>query len=166
MDTKKNKQEEVAKEQSEAISEVENEENSHEDCEEKLEIAENARKRALADYQNLEKRIREERIVLIQSSNKELLLRFLPILDTLVLALQHEDSSTLKVIIDQFLLTLKAEGITQIKTVGEKFDPMIMEVVTTTSGKEGVVIQEVRTGYLLHDKLLRAAQVIVGNGLK
>lgn len=165
MDKKKeNKEELELAEEQEEIGEVEQEEKSHDECEEKLEIAENARKRALADYQNLEKRVREERLALIQSSNKELLLRFLPILDTLILALQHEENSTLKVVIDQFLQTLKSEGITQIKTVGEKFDPMTMEVVTTSQGKEGVVIQEVRTGYLLHDKLLRPAQVIVGSG--
>ena len=159
------KQEEKnADEQVDVINEVELEENSHDECEEKLMIAESARVRAIADYQNLEKRVREERISLIQSSNKELLLRFLPILDTLVLAQQHEENGTLKLVIDQFSQTLKSEGITEIKVVGEKFDPLIMEVVTTGPGKEGVVIQEVRTGYLLHDKLLRPAQVIVGNG--
>ncbi|CAN5139567.1 hypothetical protein BH09PAT1_BH09PAT1_3060 [soil metagenome] len=164
MDKIKNKQDEELVGDPEVANEVEQEEDSHDECEEKLQVTENARIRAIADYQNLEKRVREERISLIQSSNKELLLRFLPILDTLVLGYQHEENSTLKLVIDQYAQTLKSEGITEIKTKGEKFDPMTMEVVTTTKGKEGVVIQEVRTGYLLHDKLLRPAQVIVGNG--
>ena len=164
--TKKNTEEEHLDEPIDASGELEREENGHDECEEKLQIAENARVRALADYQNLEKRVREERITLIQSSNRDLLLRFLPILDTLVLAQLHEANSTLKVAIDQFFQTLKSEGVTQIEVIGEKFDPMIMEVVTTTEGKEGVVIQEVRAGFLLHDKLLRPAQVIVGNGEK
>ncbi len=122
--------------------------------------------RALADYQNLEKRVRDEKGEIIRASNKDLLLRFLPILDTLELAQQHEENSTLKVVIDQFLATLKSDEVTKIQTVGKEYDPMTMEVVTTGKGKEGVVIQEVRTGYLLHDKLLRPAQVIVGNGEK
>lgn len=122
--------------------------------------------RALADYQNLEKRVRDEKGEIIRASNKDLLLRFLPILDTLELAQKHEENSTLKVVIDQFLATLKSDGVAKIPTVGEDYDPMTMEVVTTGKGKEGVVIQEVRTGYLLHDKLLRPAQVIVGNGEK
>jgi molecular chaperone GrpE len=122
--------------------------------------------RALADYQNLEKRVRDERGEVIKASNRELLLRFLPILDTLELAQKHEENSTLKLVIDQFLATLKSDGVTKIQTLGEKYDPMMMEVVTTQMGKEGVIIQEVRTGYLLHDKLLRPAQVIVGDGLK
>lgn len=123
-------------------------------------------KRVLADYQNLEKRVRDERVELIRSSNRELLLRFLPILDTVLLAKQHEDNQNLKIVEDQFLAVLKTEGVTRIKTVGEQFDPAIMEVVTTVHGQEGIVIQEVRSGYLLYDKLLRPAQVIVGNGEK
>jgi len=122
--------------------------------------------RALADYQNLEKRVRDERGENIKASNRDLLLRFLPILDTLELAQKHEENSTLKVVIDQFLATLKSDGVTKISTLGEIYDPMMMEVVTTNKGKEGVVIQEVRTGYLLHDKLLRPAQVIVGADIK
>lgn len=137
-----------------------------EEADDEAKIWESKYYRALADYQNLEKRVRDERVEIIRVSNRELLLRFLPILDTLELAQKHEESSTLKVVSDQFLATLKADGVTRIKTLGEKYDPMTMEVVTTGKGKEGVVIQEVRTGYLLHDKLLRPAQVIVGDGLK
>ncbi len=123
-------------------------------------------KRVLADYQNLEKRVRDERVELIRSSNRELLLRFLPILDTVLLAKQHEDNQNLKIVEDQFLAVLKTDGVVRIKTVGEQFDPTTMEVVTTAKGNEGIVIQEVRPGYLLYDRLLRPAQVIVGNGEK
>ena len=123
MDKKTTKPEE---EIGETVNEVEREEQSHDECEEKLQIAENARLRAIADYQNLEKRVREERLVLIQSSNKELLLRFLPILDTLILAQQHEENRTLKIVTDQFLQTLKSDGVTKIETIGKDFDPVTM----------------------------------------
>lgn len=121
-------------------------------------------KRALADYQNLEKRVRDDRRNLYQNANKDLLLRFLPILDTLELANKHEGNQGLVLGINQFANILKSEGVVEIKAVGEKFDPTLMEVVSTTEGKEGIVIQEVRKGYLLHDTLLRPAQVIVGKG--
>ncbi|MBI5044999.1 MAG: nucleotide exchange factor GrpE [Candidatus Levybacteria bacterium] len=124
---------------------------------------ENKYKRVLADYQNLEKRVRDERLELVRSSNKELLLKFLPILDTVLLAKQHEQNQNLTIIEDQFFSILKLEGVIKIATVGEHFDPSTMEVVTLTQGQEGIVIQEVRPGYLLYDKLLRPAQVIVGN---
>ncbi len=126
----------------------------------------NKYKRALADYQNLEKRVREERGDLIRSANRDILLRFLPILDTLLMAEAHTKDQTLSVCVQQFLDTLKSENVTRIKTVGEQFNPEIMEVITTGPGKEGVVMSEVRSGFLLHDKLLRPAQVIVGNGEK
>jgi len=136
------------------------------EIEEEARVWESKYYRALADYQNLDKRVRDERGEIIKASNRELLLRFLPILDTLELAQKHEENSTLKVVITQFLTTLTSEGVTKITTIGKEYDPMTMEVVTTGEGKKGIVIQEVRAGYLLHDKLLRPAQVIVGSGEK
>jgi molecular chaperone GrpE len=158
MDTKQVIDEDIVEEQEDQADNQEVEDNAK--------IWESKYYRALADYQNLEKRVRDERSEIIRASNRELVLRFLPILDTLELAQKHEENSTLKVVIDQFSATLKSDGVVKIQTLGEKYDPMTMEVVTTGKGKEGVVIQEVRTGYLLHDKLLRPAQVIVGDGLK
>ena len=123
---------------------------------------ENQYKRALADYQNLQKRSAEERQNWIRAANKELLLRLFPVLDTLMLAYKHDQNNSIKVCIGQFHDTLKAEGVTRIKTEGEKFNPETMECVTTTDGEEGKVIEEIRAGYLIYDKLLRPAQVIVG----
>jgi len=127
---------------------------------------ENKYKRALADYQNLEKRVRDERGDLIRSANKDIILRFLPILDTLLMAGLHSEDQTLKICTQQFLDTLKREGIIRMETIGQHFDPTHMEVITTQNGEKEVVISEVRAGFLLHDKLLRPAQVIVGNGEK
>jgi molecular chaperone GrpE len=127
-----------------------------------LEDSEAKYKRALADYQNLEKRVSEQRLELIKGANKDLLLRILTVLDTLLLAQQHVADKNLDVSINHFLDVLKSEGLTRIKTIGEKFDPMLMEAITVEEGDEGKVINEVRAGFLLHDKLLRAAQVTVG----
>jgi len=150
--------------EAEVIEDVQAEESS--ESEDVVQELENKYMRVLADYQNLEKRRIEERIGLLQSANKDLLLKFLPILDTLVLAQQHEENKTLGVLAGQFLNIIKAEGITQLEVVGKQFDPVTMEVIATQDGKEGVVIQEVRTGYLLHDRLLRPAGVIVGKKVK
>ncbi len=119
-------------------------------------------KRALADYQNLQKRVNEEKGDWIRSANKDLLLRLLPVLDTLMLAAAHSKDQGLAVTINQFLDTVKAEGVTKIETIGKKFDPMLMECVTTEVGEADKVITELRTGYQMHDKVLRAAQVVVG----
>lgn len=121
-------------------------------------------KRALADYQNLEKRVAGQRFELLQSANRELLLRLLPVLDTLILANQHVQNEGLKVSIQQFLDTLKSEGVTRIETVGKDFDPNTMECITTEPGDENKVLEELRAGYMLNEKVLRAAQVKVGAG--
>ncbi len=129
---------------------------------EKFEEAENSYKRALADYQNLQKRVTDERRDLILAANRDLLLRILSVLDTLILANKHDESEGLKVSIHKFLDVLKSEGVTKIETVGLDFNPQIMEAIATGEGDEGKVIEEIQEGYLLHDKLLRAALVKVG----
>ncbi len=118
--------------------------------------------RAIADYQNLEKRSREERVEWIKSAGKNILLKMLPVLDTLMLASKHSTDQNLLVSIAQFIDALKDEGVTRIETKGKKFDPMIMEAIQVVEGEEGRVIDEVRAGFMLHDKLLRAAEVTVG----
>ncbi len=123
---------------------------------------ENNYKRALADYQNLEKRVREEKSNWIKVANKELLLRILPILDTLLFASVHSKDQSLTVSIQQFLDVLKSEGVERVKTVGEEFDPRTMECVVTEEGEDGKVLEELRSGYMLGEHVLRPAQVKVG----
>ncbi|MBI4079069.1 MAG: nucleotide exchange factor GrpE [Candidatus Levybacteria bacterium] len=120
-------------------------------------------KRVLADYQNLEKRVREERHHWIQTANKELLLRLLPVLDTLNLAQKHSKDQSLIVSIQQFWDVLKGEGVTKIETLGREFDPKTMECVVTEDREEGKVLEELRIGYMLRDMVLRPAQVKVGS---
>lgn len=124
--------------------------------------SENKYKRALADYQNLQKRIAEEKKEWIINANKELLLRMLPVLDTLMLANKHVQNDGLTVTIQQFLDVLKSEGVTKIETQGKSFDPHTMECVSTTTGKENSIIDEARAGYLMNESVLRPAQVVVG----
>jgi molecular chaperone GrpE len=123
---------------------------------------ENQLKRALADYQNLEKRIAEEKGSWIKTANKNLLLQLLPGLDSLLLAEKHTQDEGVKLSIKHFLDILENEGVKKIETVGKDFDPNLMEAAGTVQGEENKVIEEVRTGYLLYDSVLRPAQVIVG----
>lgn len=128
----------------------------------RVEQAENSHRRALADYQNLQKRVSDQRSELILSANRDLLLRILSVLDTLVLANQHVENEGLKVAINQFLDVLKSEGVTRIETEGAEFNPHTMECVAVDSGAENKIIEEMRAGYMLNDKVLRPAQVKVG----
>lgn len=119
-------------------------------------------KRAFADYQNLQRRTQEQKIEIIKSASKDLVLKILPILDILILATKHFKDKSLELIISQFLKVLEEEGITKIKTVDEKFDPNTMECVTTKTGEDGKVLEEVRFGFMIYELVLRPAQVIVG----
>ena len=66
----------------------------------------------------------------------------------------------------KFRASLEAQGLTPIKALGEPFDPNFHEAIRQDKGKEGIVIEEFQKGYMLHDKLLRPAKVVVGNGSK
>lgn len=137
-----------------------------EELKQKVEELENKYKRALADYQNLEKRAIEERKNWIKTANKELILRLLPILDTLILASQHVQDEGIVLSIKQFLGILKNEGVDPIETNNQIFNPQLMECVGVEDGEEGKVVAEIRTGYSLNGKVLRAAQVKVGKKKK
>lgn len=128
----------------------------------KAEDFENKYKRVLADYQNLERRVANERQELVKSANRDLLLRLLPALDTLILASQHIQDEGLKLAITQFENSLESVGVKKIEAKEKSFDPKFMECVETQEGEEGKVLEEVRAGYMLFDKVLRPAQVKVG----
>ena len=91
-----------------------------------------------------------------------MLLQLLPGLDSLLLAEKHTQDEGVKLSIKHFLDILENEGVKKIETVGKDFDPKLMEAVTTQAGEEGKVLEEVRSGYMLYDSILRPAQVIVG----
>ncbi|PIP74443.1 MAG: nucleotide exchange factor GrpE [Candidatus Levybacteria bacterium CG_4_9_14_3_um_filter_35_16] len=129
-------------------------------------------KRTLADYQNLEKRVAEDKIEWVKLANRQLLLRILPALDSLILAEKHTKDEGVILSIKTFLDAFGQEGIKKIETVGKDFDPNTMECVhvaevdpSAGSGQgqgEGKVVEEIKAGYTLYDRILRPAQVIVG----
>jgi len=118
--------------------------------------------RALADYQNLEKRINLEKQELIKMANKNLLLKILPIVDDLEKAEIFVKDDGLKLIKDNFLKFLKNEGVEEIEVLGKEFDPQFAEAVEVVKGeKDNIVVEVLRKGYRLGDKILRVAQVKV-----
>lgn len=128
----------------------------------KVEELENQVKRVLADYQNLEKRVAEEKREWVLTANKNLLLLILPILDTLLKASKHSQDQNLKVSINQFLDILKSEGVVRIETKDKDFDPRLMEGIERVEGAKDKVVEETRLGFMLNDNVLRPAQVTVG----
>lgn len=121
-------------------------------------------KRVLADYQNLVRRTRDEKSEWARIANKELVLKLLPILDTLMLAEKHTKDQNFVLTVQQFLQVLKDEGFERIKAIGETFDPLLMEVVETRDGADDKVLEEVKAGFRSGEVILRPALVVVGKG--
>ena len=119
-------------------------------------------KRALADYQNLEKRITNEKSEWIKLANRELIMKLLPILDDLFLAQKHIQDEGLDLSVQKFQDILEGEGVKGIETRDKKFDPNTMECVGVIAGEENKVLEEVRSGFIINDRVLRPAQVVVG----
>lgn len=130
---------------------------------EELQNLENQLKRALADYQNLEKRITEEKSSWIKTANKDLLLKLLPVLDNLFLARMHIQDQGLNLSVQKFLDILKEEGVERVDSTGRDFNPHTMECVGVAEGEENKVLEEIRAGFIINDIVLRPAQVVVGS---
>jgi len=141
-------------------------------CEEYL----NGWKRERADFLNYKKEEIERTGQLIKYANEEIILNILPILDNFCLAEKHisdsEESAGFLQIKKQLEDLLVKQGIKEMKTLYEKFDPNYMEVVEEVLARDashsdtgweaeepGVVVEVVQNGYTLHDKIIRPARV-------
>ncbi len=121
-------------------------------------------KRALADYQNLEKRVEREKKEFVKFSNASLLDKLLGVLDDLERADKHLDDEGLSLAVKQFHSILETEGVEEIKAEGKEFDPEIMDCSELVPGGKNKVVEVVQKGYLLNNKVLRPAKVKVGKG--
>lgn len=127
--------------------------------------------RAQADFINYKRRAEQEKEELSKFANAKLLLTLLPVIDDLERAFESVPAQFelgwvegFKMIERKLKASLEVQGLTPIEAVGQPFDPNFHEAVREANGKEGIVIQEIEKGYLLHGKLLRPAKVIVGKG--
>ncbi len=118
--------------------------------------------RALADYQNFEKRVEKQKEDWKQDGERQLLLKLLPFLDNLEKAEVFVKDSGLKQIKDNFFQILKSCGLEELNILGKEFDPAFAEAVEIVSGeKDNVIVEVVKKGYKFGNKILRVAQVKV-----
>jgi len=119
-------------------------------------------KRALADYQNLEKRVEEERKLLSKLSASLLIEKLLPVLDNLEKAQIHLKDQGLEIVIKQFEDILTQEGVEEIAAEGAQFNPHYHEAIESQQGEQdNLVIKVLTKGYKIEDTILRPAKVIV-----
>ncbi len=130
--------------------------------------------RTTADFDNFKKRVAREKTEAIQFANSSLLQKLLPVMDSFEMALsalqttKDEKSSSLQagiMMVQSQLKNILAEsGMEEIDATGKPFDPTQHEAVSqqeTADVPEGQVVQQVRKGYKLRERLLRPASVIV-----
>lgn len=123
-------------------------------------------KRVLADYQNQERRFKEMQGQFVKYANATLLEKILLNVDSLEMAQSHLKDPGLEIVIKQLQETLKNEGLQLIESDGKLFDPKTMDCIEVVPGKKDYVVSTLTKGYLLFEKVLRAAKVKVGSGEK
>lgn len=130
--------------------------------------------RLMAEFDNYRRRTARERLDLIESAGEDILKGFLPVLDDCERALKVlsetcEDKAAIEgteLIYNKLLGYLKERGVTRIEAQGAAFDTDYHEAISQFPAPspelKNTVIDVTRQGYMLHDKVLRFAQVVVG----
>ncbi|MBO5685061.1 MAG: nucleotide exchange factor GrpE [Alistipes sp.] len=129
--------------------------------------------RLQAEFDNYRKRTLREKMELVETGGKDVLLAMLPVRDDMqraVAAMEKTDDvesvrQGVQLIAQKFTEALKQRGVTEIEVIGQPFDEEVAEAVARfAAGEEqkGKVIDCVQTGYRLGERVLRFAKVVVG----
>jgi len=135
----------------------------------KLSICEDKLQRALADYQNLDRRNNIEVSQKILKRTNQLMLSFIGIYEDFLRAkdaLVNDNNNTegLDAVIKNMESLLYENNIKQIEAVGEIFDPKLHEAVSTVEDNsldDGTITQEVAKGYISSQEVIKPSKVIV-----
>jgi molecular chaperone GrpE len=130
--------------------------------------------RTSADFDNFKKRAAREKQDAIRYANEGLLEKLVPVLDNFDAALSAAQTSSadgaqslqtgVAMIFQQLKKVLTESGLEEVDATGQAFDPNLHEAVSQQESKdvpEGNVLQQLRKGYKLRDRLLRPATVVV-----
>lgn len=128
-----------------------------------------------AEFDNYRKRMQKERADHLKWGHEDFLRDQLQVLDNFERAVQHAKSFApekqspfgqvlmgTEMIHQQFAESLKNQGLVEVKTTGQKFDPLLHEAVSEeeADAEPGTIVKELQKGYLLHGRLLRPARVV------
>lgn len=128
--------------------------------------------RAMADLENYRRRVHREMDDQRRHANTQLIRDLLPVIDNLERALAAADkggesaglTQGVRMVVQQLEAALTQHGCVRIEAQGQAFDPNLHEAVLQQPSADyppGTVIQVVRPGFRLHDRVVRASQVIV-----
>ncbi len=131
--------------------------------------------RLLAEYDNYRKRTIKEKADLIKNGGEKILTGLLPVMDDFERAIDNIDKAKdldavkegVDLIYHKFLTFLSQNGVKPIETIGKPFndetDEAVAIVPAQNEEQKGTVIDSVQTGYLLNDKVIRHAKVVVAD---
>lgn len=142
----------------------------------KADLAEHKDKylRLMAEFDNYKRRTAKERMDLIQTAGKDVIVSLLDVLDDCDraekqlgisddIAVQKEG---IQLVFNKIRSTMQAKGLTAMESIGKDFDAELHEAITEVpvpdDKQKGKVIDEVTKGYLLNEKIIRFAKVVVG----
>lgn len=164
-------EEEGSEESSEPLSELENLQQQLEEAQQKVKENWETALRAQAETDNVRKRAVKDVESAHKYSMEKLVNQFLPVKDSLELGLNAADQADVASLVEGMELTLKTFttaleklGVSIVDPKGEKFDPeqhQAMTMIDSPDVESGMIIDVMQKGYLLKDRLIRPAMVIV-----
>lgn len=129
--------------------------------------------RLFAEFDNFKRRSAKERIELIQTAGKDVIISMLEVMDDCDRAEKQLNESTdistqkegIQLVFNKLRSTLQSKGLTAMESINTEFDVEKHEAITEIEVPEkmkGKVVDEVEKGYFLNGKIIRFAKVVVG----
>jgi molecular chaperone GrpE len=130
--------------------------------------------RLFAEFDNYKKRSFKEKMEVIQTGGKDVIVSMLDVLDDMGRAEKQMETATdieavkegMKLVFNKLKSTLQHKGLKSFDSIGQEFDvekhEALTEIPSPTPELEGKVVDELTKGYYLNDKLIRHAKVVVG----
>lgn len=131
--------------------------------------------RLFAEFDNFKRRTQKERVELLQTAGKEVILSMLPVLDDFDRANKATENATevgairegIQLVHTKLKSILNQKGLKEMESIHTAFDTDLHEAITKvpapTEDLKGKVIDELEKGYTLNDKVIRFAKVVVGS---
>jgi molecular chaperone GrpE len=142
--------------------------------EEKIKEQEDKYLRLAAEFDNYRKRSLREKAELIKLAGEEIFTNLLPVIDDMDRAMESMNNAGdmeaikkgIQLIHFKFREFLKQKGVREIQAIGTEFDTDVHEAVTKipapSKKDKGKIVEVIEKGYILHDKVIRYAKVVVG----
>ncbi len=131
--------------------------------------------RLYSEFDNYRKRSNKDRLELIKNASEDMVKALLPIIDDFERAIKVNSSvegasaltEGVQLIYSKLITILKQKGVSPIESIGKPFDTDFHEAITnipaTDESQKGLVIDEIERGYIMNEKIIRYAKVVVAN---